>query len=57
MMKIQITNIKENADVSADAEVWLDDEAREFLIRKAIIDTLTEAVEHGKNFNTPKDEE
>lgn len=56
-MKIQITNIKENADGSADAEVWLDDEAREFLIRKAIIDTLTEAVEQGKNFYTPKDEQ
>lgn len=56
-MKIEIKTVKENEDGSADAEVWLDDEAREFLIRKAIIDALTEAVEHGKNFNTPKDEQ
>lgn len=56
-MKIEIKTVKENEDGSADAEVWLDDEAREFLIRKAIIDSLKEAVEHSKNFNTPKDEQ
>lgn len=56
-MKIEIKTVKENEDGSADAEVFLDDEAREFLIRKAIIDALTEAVKHSKEFNTPKDEQ
>ena len=57
-MKIEIKTVKENEDGSADVEVWLDDDAREFLIRKALIDTLTEAaVEQVKEFNTPKDEE
>lgn len=56
-MKIEIKTVKENEDGSADAEVWLDDEAREFLIRKALIDALTEATEHAKEFNTPKDEQ
>lgn len=54
-MKIELETVKENEDGSADATVWLDEEAKEFLIRKAIIDCLREAVEHGKEFNTPKD--
>lgn len=56
-MNITIKKVKENKDGSADAEVYLDEEAKDFLIRKALIDALTDAVEHGKNFNTPKDEE
>lgn len=56
-MKIEIKTVRENADGSADAEVLLDEEAKDFLIRKAIIDTLTEAVEHAKQFNTPKEEQ
>lgn len=55
-MQIEIKTVKENEDGSADAEVFLDEEAKDFLIRKAIIDCLREAVEHGKEFNTPKDE-
>ena len=55
-MKIEIKTVKENEDGSADAEVYLDEEAKDFLIRKALIDGLTEAVEHGKNFCTPKDD-
>lgn len=56
-MNIQIKKVKENEDGSADAEVFLDEEAKDFLIRKAIIDALTEAAAHGRDFNTPKDEQ
>jgi len=56
-MQIEIKTVKENEDGSADAEVWLDDEAREFLIRKALIDCLLAAAEHGKEFNTPKEQQ
>lgn len=56
-MQIEVKVVKENEDGSADAEVWLDEAAKEFLIRKALIDALTEAAKHGKEFNTPKDEQ
>lgn len=55
-MKIEIKTVKENEDGSANAEVFLDEEAKDFLIRKAIIDALLAAAEYGKEFNTPKDE-
>lgn len=55
-MKIEIENIKENEDGSADCNVYMDDEAKDFLIRYAIIACLTEAIEKGK-IATPTEEE
>jgi hypothetical protein len=55
-MKIEIENIKENEDGSADCNVYLDEEAKDFLIRYAIIACLTEAIEKGK-IATPTEEE
>lgn len=54
-MKIEIKLVKENPDGSADADIWLDEEAKDMLIRKAIIDTLTEAAKNALENNTPKD--
>ena len=47
-MKIEIENIKENEDGSADCNVYLDADAKDFLIRYAIIACLTDAIEAGK---------
>lgn len=47
-MKIEIENIKENEDGSADCNVHMDDEAKDFLIRYAFIACLTEAIEAGR---------
>lgn len=47
-MKIEIENIKENEDGSADCNVHMDDEAKDFLIRYALIACLTDAIEAGK---------
>ena len=55
-MKIEIKTIKENEDGSADCNVYMDDEAKDFLIRYAIIACLTEAIEKGK-IATPTEEE
>lgn len=55
-MKIEVKIVKENADGSADADIWLDEEAKEFLMRRAIIAALQEAVDKGKEF-TPKEQE
>ena len=55
-MNITIRKVKENEDGSADAEVYLDEEAKDFLLKKAIIMALTEAVENAKQY-APKDEE
>lgn len=55
-MKIEIKVVKENADGSADADIYLDEEAKDFLLKKAIIMALTEAVENAKQY-APKDEE
>jgi hypothetical protein len=49
-MNITIECIKENEDGSADCTVNLDDEAKDFLIRYAIVACLTEAIEKGKSF-------
>lgn len=55
-MNITIRKIKENADGSADADIYLDEEAKDMLIRKAIIDTLKEAVQYAQDNNTPKEQ-
>lgn len=55
-MKVEIKIVKENEDGSADADIFLDEEAKEFLIRKAIIDALVAGIELGKTC-TPKEEE
>jgi len=47
-MKIEIESIKENDDGSADCVVHMDDEAKDFLIRYAIIACITDAIEAGK---------
>ena len=55
-MKIEIENIKENEDGSADCNIYLDEEAKDFLIRYAIIACITDAIEAGK-LATPTTEE
>ena len=54
-MRIEIKTVKENEDGSADAEVFLDEEAKDMLIRRAIIAALTEAAENALKENTPKE--
>lgn len=56
-MKIEVVKVRENEDGSADAEVFLDEEAKEMLIRKAIVDSLKEYVDTALKENTPKEEE
>ena len=55
-MKIELDMYKENEDGSADFSVNLDQEAIEFLIRKAILDCIKEGIEMGKTA-TPKEEQ
>ncbi len=55
-MKIELENYKENEDGSADCNVYLDEEAKDFLIRKAILDCIKEGIEAGKKA-TPTGEE
>ena len=55
-MKIEVETIKENEDGSADCKIFVDEEAKNFLIRYAIIGCLTEAIELGK-IATPPDAE
>lgn len=47
-MKIEIEHYKENEDGSADFNVNLDQEAIDFLIRKALVDCVKEGIENGK---------
>ena len=47
-MKIELENYKENEDGSADFNVYLDEAAKEFLLRYALIACLTDAIEAGK---------
>ena len=54
-MKIEIESIKENDDGSADCSVHMDDEAKDFLIRYALIACITDAIEAGK-IATPTEE-
>jgi hypothetical protein len=56
-MKIEIENIKENDDGSADCNVYMDDEAKSFLIRYALIACLTDAIEKGKLVTPTEGEE
>ncbi len=56
-MKIEIENIKENEDGSADCNVYLDEEAKDFLIRYAIIACITDAIEAGKKATPIEGEE
>jgi hypothetical protein len=52
-MKITVESIKENEDGSADCNIYLDEEAKDFLIRYAIIACLTEAIENGRKSTPP----
>ena len=55
-MKIEVEAIKENEDGSADCNIFLDEEAKNFLIKYAIIASLTEAIELGKIATPPEEE-
>lgn len=55
-MLIKIEALKENEDGSVDTAIHMDEEAKDFLIRKAIIDCLREAIDIGVSV-TPPDEE
>lgn len=55
-MKIELEAIKENEDGSADFNVSMDEEAKEFLLRYALIACITDAIEAGK-LATPTGEE
>jgi hypothetical protein len=54
-MKIELDMYKENEDGSANFSVNLDQEAIEFLIRKALLDCIKEGIEMGKTV-TPTEE-
>jgi hypothetical protein len=47
-MKIELENYRENEDGSADFNVYMDEEAKEFLMRYALIACITDAIEAGK---------
>lgn len=47
-MDLKVEMIKENEDGSAEVNIHMDDEAVRYLLNKAIIDCLKEAVAHGK---------
>jgi len=47
-MKIELENYRENEDGSADFNVYLDEEAKEFLMRYALIACFTDVIEAGK---------
>jgi hypothetical protein len=55
-MKIELETVKENEDGSVDVVVHLSDDAKDYLIRYAIIACLTDAIEAGK-IATPTGEE
>lgn len=55
-MKIELENYRENEDGSADFSVHMDDEAKEFLLRYAIVACITDAIEAGK-LTTPTEEQ
>jgi hypothetical protein len=52
-MKINVETIKENEDGSADCSIYLDDEAKNFLIRYALLACLENAIEKGKIATPP----
>lgn len=47
-MKIELENYRENEDGSADFNVNMDKEAKEFLLRYALVACITDAIEAGK---------
>ena len=47
-MKIELENYRENEDGSADFNVYMDEAAKEFLLRYALIACITDAIEAGK---------
>lgn len=47
-MNIELENYRENEDGSADFTVIMDEAAKEFLMRYALIACLTDAIEAGK---------
>lgn len=47
-MKIELENYRENEDGSADFNVYVDEAAKEFLLRYALIACITDAIEAGK---------
>lgn len=55
-MNITVESIKENEDGSADCIIHIDAEGKDFLIRYAIIASLTEAIELGKIATPPTEE-
>jgi len=55
-MKFTIETFIENEDGSADATIYMDEEAKDFLIRKAIIDCLKEAIDIGVTLTPPSEE-
>jgi hypothetical protein len=55
-MKITVETIKENEDGSADCSIYLDGEAKDFLIRYALLACLENAIEKGR-IATPPDAE
>lgn len=55
-MKIEIECVKENEDGSADCNIFMDDEARNYLIRYALINSLTDAIESGKKATPPEEQ-
>lgn len=54
-MKIELENYRENEDGSADFNVSMDEEAKKFLLRYALIACITDAIEEGKKA-TPTEE-
>jgi len=56
-MKIEVEAIKENEDGSADCIIHVDEEAKNFLIKYAIIASLTEAIELGKIATPPEEQD
>jgi hypothetical protein len=55
-MNITVESITDNEDGSSDCIVHVDEEAKDFLMRYAIIACLKDAIEFGKNA-TPSLEE
>lgn len=55
-MKIEVKIVRENADGSADADIFLDEEAKDLLMKNAIIMALKEATENAKQY-VPKEEQ
>lgn len=54
-MKITIEALKENEDGSVDTAIYMDEEAKDFLIRKALIDCLNEAIDIGVTLTPPEE--